>query len=268
MSSENERHVEALTAKTEADRALADFWRAYVEAGRGGFSYVAGNPRHAIRAFRAIRQLPVINAGAQSDTPGGQEVRRVLDQKGPLGLPARWWGSAVLPVLDNPGDFLKSPAAKRLRYNLRRANAEGITSSPVLPPERPGLLELANDQERNHPDETYRVTNPRNEDLSGHDLWMVAKDNAGVPLHLAVVATDGPFAVLRYFRTLGYGQQHSLSRYFAHHAVVEALAAEQVRWLVDTDPPAAQTNGVRLFQRIVGFRHMYIRRASPTSALG
>jgi hypothetical protein len=70
-----------------------------------------------------------------------------------------------------------------------------------------------------------------------------------------VVAADGQFAVLRYFRTLGDSEQHSLSRYAAHQAIVEALAAQGVHWLMDTNPPAAQTNGVRLFQRIVGFRH-------------
>lgn len=248
------------TSKNEADRTLAEFWRSYVAAGRGGFRYVARNPFHAGRAFLAVRRLPIVDAPSQSDTPGGWEVGRIIDRKGPLGLPDRWWGFAVLPVIQHPADFLESPGAKRLRRNLRLAEAEGISCSPVPEADRAELLERANHRERNHPDETYRVADPRNDDLLWHDLWLVARDKIGQPLLLVVAAIDGQLAGLRYFRTYGDSEQHSLSRYLAHQAVVEALASQGVHWLMDNEPPAAQTNGVRLFQRIVGFRHIYVRR--------
>lgn len=247
------------TPKTDADRTLAEFWRSYVESGRGGFGYVARHPVAALRAFAAIQRLPFVHPADQSDTPGGRQVREALYQKGPLGLPARWWGFAVLPVIET-AQSLDSPDAKRLRYNLRLAEAAGITCRPVEPGERRGLLEMANDRERTHPDAVYRVSAPRNDDLLDHDLWIVAENEGGQPLLLAVTATDGDIAVLRYFRTLGDTDEHSLSRYLAHHAMVEALSRLDVRWLLDTEPPAAQTNGVRLFQRIVGYRHMRIRR--------
>lgn len=247
------------TPKSRADRRLAEFWRSYVDSDLGAFGFVARNPVDAVRAFLAIQRLPFVYPALQSDTPGGEEVRRVLHQKGPLGLPARWWGYSVVPVIDT-ADSLDTPEAKRLRYNLRLADSEGITCRPVQPSERTGLLEMANDRERVHPDTTYRVAKPRNDDLQDHDLWILAEDDSGEPLLLAVAAIDGDFAVLRYFRTLGDSETHSLSRYLAHHTVVEALAEQGVRWLLDTAPPAEQTNGVRLFQRIIGYRHVRIRR--------
>lgn len=249
------------TPKSEADRALADFWRSYVESGRGGFGYVVRDPLAALRALRAVQKLPVVYPPDLSDTPGGREVQRVLNQKGPGGLPARWWSLAALPVPDSPQDSLKNPEAKRLRYHLRWAEKENVTCRPVHPGERAGLLERANAREIMHTDPTYRIANPRNDDLLEHDLWFVAQDDdAGEPLMLAVAAVDGELSVLRYFRTLGDSERHTLSRYPTHMALVEALAERRVRWLLDTEPPAAQTNGVRLFQRNLGFRHVRIRR--------
>lgn len=246
--------------KTEADQVLSEFWRAYVESGRGGFSYALRHPAAAARALRAIQRLPSVYPPEQSATAGGRELARVIHQTGPLNLPARWWGFAAFPIPSELSAALARPEAKRLRYNLRLADAADITCRLVHSDERMGLLERARHRERNHGDPVYRVADPRNDDLLDHDLWVVAQDCNGEPLTLAVIAVDGEFAVLRYFRTLGAGDDHSLSRYPAHWALVEVLAANGVRWLLDPNPPAAQTNGVRLFQRILGFRHVRIRR--------
>lgn len=261
MRSANGTAPDGRTSKTEADRFLSQFWSNYVESGRAGFGYVARHPFQALRALRATRRLPVIPATKQSDTPWGREVRRVLDLKGPLGLPARWWGYAVLPVLEDAADFLQSPEAKRLRRNLRLADEAGISVRLVAAGERADLLAQANRRERLHPDESYRVLEPDNADLLDHELWIVAEDNDLRPLLLGVAAIDGEFAILRYFRTLGDGEDYSLGRYCAHHGLVVELAERGVRWLLDSNPPAAQTNGVRLYQRIVGFRYKRIRRA-------
>lgn len=247
------------TPKTAADRTLADFWRGYVEAGPGGVGYAARHPLRALRALLAIQRLDVIFPASPSETAGGAEVHRVLYQKGPLHLPARWWGFSAVPVIDTDRS-LDSPHAKRLRYNLRLAEEEGITCRPAQPSERTGLIEIANHRERTHPNPDYRVEIPGNDDLTEHDFWLVAEDATGRPLLLAVVAIDGDLAVLRYFRTLGESESHSLSRYLAHQALIAALAQRGVEWLLDNNPPATQTNGVRLFQRIVGYRHVRIRR--------
>jgi hypothetical protein len=90
----------------------------------------------------------------------------------------------------------------------------------------------------------------------------VAEDGAGKPLLLAVIPVDGELATLRYFRTLGGGDLYSLSRYFATHALVAELSKRGVRWLLDTEPPGAQKNGVRHFQRMVGFRYVRLRVVS------
>lgn len=248
------------TPKTDADRELAEFWRSYTEPEEGGIGFVARHPIQALRAFTAIQKLRVVRPAELSDTPDGHEVRRVLLQKGgPLGFPARWWGFSAVPIIDT-ANSLGSPEAKKLRYNLRQAKKHGITCRLVEPNERTALLESANERERHHPDETYRLRSPSNDDLPDYDFWMVAEDDTGQPLLLAVVAIDGDLAVLRYFRVLGDSESHSLSRYLAHQTIVEALAQRGVKYLLDTNPPAAQSNGVRLFQRIVGYRHARIRK--------
>ena len=135
--------------------------------------------------------------------------------------------------------------------------------------ERLQLVVAADRVERNHPDPAYRVEDPRNFDLLDHDLWLVACDDEGTPLLLSVTPVDGDLATLRYFRTLGTGPAHSDSRYLMTHALVVELSRRGVRWLLDTDPPGSQKNGLRHFQRMVGFRYARVRlhRATKTLAL-
>lgn len=251
-----------VSAAVEADRALADFWTSYVEAGRGGVRYILRNPLRSFRALRGIRNLPVVRAARPSDQSGGRAVRQILDLRGPYGVPARWWGSAALAVPADASEHVEGPRAQTLRRKIRAAERHGISCRPVPRAERIGLLARANAVERTHHDEQYRVLTPCNDDLLEHDLWMVAEDGAGEPLLLAVIPVDGELATLRYFRTLGVGEPYSLSRYLATHALVVELSKRGVRWLLDTEPPGAQKNGVRHFQRMVGFRYVRLRVVS------
>lgn len=251
-----------VSAAVEADRALADFWTSYVEAGRGGVRYILRNPLRSLRALRGIRNLPVVRAARPSDQSGGRAVRQILDLRGPYGVPARWWGSAALAVPADASEHVEGPRAQTLRRKIRAAERHGISCRPVPRAERIGLLARANAVERTHHDEQYRVLTPCNDDLLEHDLWMVAEDGAGEPLLLAVIPVDGELATLRYFRTLGVGEPYSLSRYLATHALVVELSKRGVRWLLDTEPPGAQKNGVRHFQRMVGFRYVRLRVVS------
>jgi hypothetical protein len=244
------------------DQAIADFWTSYVEARRGGIRYVVRNPLCSFQALSEIRNLPVVRVPRPSDRPGGRALRAVLDLHGPLRTPARWWGSAMLAVPADPSEHLEGPHAQTLRRKIRAAERQGISCRPVQRAERIALLERANLVEQTHYDAQYRVSMPRNDDLLEHDLWIVAEDGAGEPLLLAVIPVDGEFATLRYFRTLGAGDLQSLSRYLATHALVVELSKQGVRWLVDTAPPGAQTNGVRHFQRMVGFRYRRVRAVS------
>lgn len=242
----------------EADRILAEYWTSFADTGQGAVEFVLRNPLRSLRALRAVLRLPVVATGRPSDQPGGQAIDGVLALRGPFGTPARWWGYAVLPIPDDPADHLDGSTAQTLRRKIRAAAKHGVSCRLVQAHERTGLLARANHRDRNHSDERYRDPAPRNEDILRHKLWMVAEDGNGAPLLLAVIPVDGEFATLRYFRALGEGQVYSLSRYLATHAVVRELSKIGVRWLLDNTPPGAQTNGLRHFQRMVGFRYMRV----------
>jgi O-antigen/teichoic acid export membrane protein len=250
----------------EADRVLAEFWTSYVDAGRDRVRYLLRDPRRTLRVLRAIRNLTVVRAGGPTESPGGRAVRETLEMRGAYGMPARWFGTAALEVPTVASEHLEGARAQTLRRKIRAATKRGITCRAVGPAERAGLLAIANAAEQVHRDEQYRVLVPHNDDLLEHDLWLVAEDGSGEPLLLSVIPVDGAFATLRYFRTLGTGEEYSLSRYLATHAVVAELSRRKVRWLLDTAPSGGQTNGVRHFQRMVGFGYVRIVRVASRPA--
>ncbi|GAB3249006.1 hypothetical protein [Nocardioides dilutus] len=245
-----------------ADRELADFWTSYVESPWRGPRYLLRHPLRLWGAVRATLRLPVVEA-RPSDIPGGRAIRATLDARGPLRVPARLLGSAMLAVPDDPRDHVTGRRAQTLRRKIRAAERAGVTCRSVTDAdERLRLLALANRAEQNHPDDTHRVATPDNDDLLDHDLWLVAVDGDGEPLLLSVTPVDGELATLRYFRTLGRSTVHSDSRYLMTHALVAELSRRGVRWLIDTEPPGAQKNGLRHFQRMVGFRYGRVRLAT------
>jgi hypothetical protein len=245
---------------------LAEFWTSYVDGRQRGAAFALRHPVRVWRAFRATRGLQTIEADP-SESPEGAAIRGTLSARGPLAAPARLLGMAVLTVPADPADYLEGRSAQTLRRKIRAAERAGVTWRPVTDPaERRSLLETANRAEREHPDPSYRVEAPQNDDLLTHDLWLVALDRDGTPILLSVTPVDGDIGTLRYFRTLGSGPAHSDARYLMTSVLVTELAQRGVRWLLDTEPPGAQTNGLRHFQRMVGFRYARVRllRRSPT----
>lgn len=243
----------------EAERSLAGFWATYVDEGRRGARHAVVHWRASWSALRALRQLPCI-AAAPSESPGGRAVRRVLAARVTYGVPARLLGTAVLEVPADPVDYLRGRRAQTLRRRVRSAQRRGLRTRKVVEAaERQQLLALANRAERDHRDPAYRVAAPDNGDLLDHELWVVVEDPEARTLLLAVTPVDGELATLRYFRTLGWDQAHSDARYLATVALVEELARRGVRYLLDTATPAEQTNGLRYFQRMVGFRYARVR---------
>jgi hypothetical protein len=243
----------------EAEAALAAFWTTYVDEGRPGLRFVLQHRREALAAFRTIRGLPVLEA-SPADTPGGRSVRRVLDTRASYGVPARLLGTAVLEVPADPDAYTEGRRAQTLRRKIRAAEKKGVKMRRVEDQaERADLVERANAAEQAHPDRRYRVPDPDNDDLLLHDVWLTADDQDGRPLLLAVAPRDGAFATLRYFRTLGSGDAQSDARYLATAALVTELGRHGVRHLLDTATPPEQTNGLRHFQRMVGFRYARIR---------
>lgn len=238
-----------------SEPALAEFWTSYADGEHRGAAFVLRHPVRLLQAVRSVRHLTVIKANPSS-TPGGRAVLATLSYPGPLGLPARLMGTAVLAVPADPEEHVTGSSAQTLRRKIRAAEKLGVTVRPVSDPdERRRLVKLADDAERSHPDPAYRVEEPHNQDLLEHALWLVAYDAGDQPLLLSVTPVDGQLATLRYFRTLGSGPAHSDSRYLMTHALVRELSARGVRWLIDTDPPGMQKNGLRHFQRMVGFRY-------------
>jgi hypothetical protein len=244
---------------SDSERWLASFWSSYHDSKDRGAVYLVRHPVQFARVLSAIARLPVLRA-RPSATAAGKAVRATLTLKGPLGTPARWLGSAVLVVPQPPSSHLEGRAAQTLRRKIRSAEKLGVTCVLVDDAEeRRSLLELANAAEQNHHNPRYRVATPDNQDLLRHDVWLKAVDSNGAPLLLAVIPCDGEYGTLRYFRTLGSSIAHSDSRYLATYALVQELAGRGVRYLLDTEAPGAQTNGLRHFQRMVGFRYFRVR---------
>jgi len=243
----------------ESEQALAAYWATYVEAGRGGAPFILRNWRRSWAAFQAVRRLPVVEA-RPSDLPGGRAVRRVLAARAAYGIPVRLLGTAMLEVPEDGDDFLVGRRAQTLRRKIRAAERHGLKVRRIEDDdERRTLVGVANHAEQHHVDPAYRVPTPRNDDLLDHDVWLTVDDPEGQPLLLAVAPRDGEFATLRYFRTLGASDAHSDSRYLATSALVTELAWHGVRYLLDTASPAEQTNGLRHFQRMVGFRYARVK---------
>ena len=146
---------------------------------------------------------------------------------------------------------------------MRQAQRLGVRWASVKDPEeRQRLLRLAEEWERTHHDLRYRNPNPDISGLLNHRLWLVAYSAEGRPLLLSVTPVDGEFALLSYFRTLGAGKEHSNARYLMTEVLVEQLIDFGVRYLVEAGSLAIP-NGIRHFQRIVGFRIVRIRIARP-----
>jgi len=249
-------------AHDDSEQRLAAYWDEYVEDGRRGPRHVLAHVRQSWQAWSAIRRLPVLDANP-SDSPGGRAVRSVLEARASYGVPGRLLGTAVLEVPPVPDDYLEGRRAQTLRRKIRSAHKRGLAVRRVADPaERRALLGVANSAEQTHGDPAYRVTAPNNDDLLQHDVWLVVESPEGTPLLLSVTPHDGEFATLRYFRTLGSGVAHTDARYLATSALVSELAEREVRYLIDTATPPEQTNGLRHFQRMVGFRYARVRLRS------
>lgn len=262
------RGTEALV-RAVSEPALADFWTRYVDDRHHRLLFVAHHPWWTLLALVAVLRLTWLacDLHAGDHAARGQHAHKsraavlaVLTMPGLGGLPARWTGLAALEVPADAAAYSAGARRQTLRRKCRAAERHGVVCRLVPPgPERAALVARTHDAERRHPDPWYRSEHPDNSDLLDHDLWLVAEDPAGEPLLLAVVPWSGDTAVLRYFRTLGWGAVHSDARYLATQRLVEELSRRGVRTLLDTDHPGEQSNGVRHFQRMVGFRYHRVR---------
>jgi len=241
---------------TEAstEQALSDWYADFVSAEDGKLRHALRRPAPTLAALVAVGRLRRLTAELP-DTPAGRFVHRTLTRPGPLRTPFGTTGVAVLDVPADAAEYSLGASKQTLRRKARKAQKSGVVCRPVDDAaQRRQLLACADQAEIDHVDEQYRSEQPDNCDLLDHDLWLVAFDGEGQPLMLSVTPVAGEWAQLRHFRTLGRSNAHSDARYLMSQVLVETLSARGVRYLVEGTHPAELSNGLRHFQRMVGFR--------------
>lgn len=251
---------------------LSNYFDEYVGSGKQGIPHILGRPGDSVSALIALHKRPRLVVPLPS-TPEGEAIRRSLTRRSVLGQTVVHSATSVLVLPDRQGAYEEGAAKQTLRRKSRKALARGVHWKPVNDlAERHVLLDLANDSERNHPLQDYREPNPDNDDLLDYGLWLAAYADDGRPLLLSVTPVDTDWAVLRYFRTLGGGEEHSNARYLMTQVLVDHLVGLGVLYLADVSSPVGLPNGLRHFQRMLGFRIFRVKIASsepsgPASAL-
>lgn len=251
-------------ATSDPEISISNYVKNYVDSGKSLCSYIVHHFGSSLSTLVALRRLPgqhiVLSAEAE-----GAAIRTLLS---PHSAFWRMTGliTAVLSLPREPGQYSLGASRRTLRSKVRRAGRLGLCWAEVNDPEeRRHLLQLANECERTHPDVAYRTADPDNHDLLGYRLWLAAFSADGRPLLLCVAPVDGELALLRYFRTLGSGEEQSNARYFMAEVLVERLVRLGVRYLFDGISPFWLPNGLRHFQRMLGFRivRVHIARSGP-----
>lgn len=243
----------------EAERRVARFFDAYCDVGRPGALYLLRSPRRTIRFLRDAAQLPVLTA-APSPSVDGVAVRDALVRPT---YPVRtvWQRiTAVLEVPERPADYLAGGTMHRLRRRSRIGDRAGMRWRSIDDPgERRALLAQADAFERKQAEMAGSAVDPRNEDMLPLRVWLLAEAASGEPLLLAAAAVDGEWAALRYYRVVSAMPEGNDARYWLMPVLVARLAALGVRYVADTVSPANLSNGLRHFQRAVGFRFVDVR---------
>lgn len=247
--------VDLLTREARLSQRLAEF----VDTGWSVQRYVLRRPGRVLQMLRDIRALPKADATLPDTTEAAAVkalmMRHANSRRATSGV------SAVLTLPTVPGTYLDGSSRATVRRKSRAATKRGVSVRPVPTADRRKLLELADQHELTNERGEYRVDAPDNADLLQYDLWLAAYDAEGEPIALSVTPVAGRWSALRYFRTLRNDPAASEARYLLMGAVAEELGARQVQYLVDTARPHWLPNGVRHYQRMVGFRLIRVGRA-------
>lgn len=247
--------VQAPTATEEP--LLSEYLREFAEREGSVSAHVARNPAATARAVRALLALPVLTAETSGSLEGEairREFTRFRSRRWLLGL------ATVLEIPADPAQYRAGSSKQTLRRKTRAAQSNGVTWHRVDDgEERRRLLSVANMHERLNERERYREHAPDNDDLLDYGLWLVACSADGSPILLSVTPIDGAWATLRYFRTLTCDEDASVARYWMTDVLVEHLSNAGVRYLIDAAVPHWLPNGLRHFQRMLGFRLVRLR---------
>lgn len=256
-----------------ADREakLSTFFEAFVDREQRASLFVLSHAEQSLAALIALYRLPRLTA-VLSDSVEGAAIRHGLSRS-VAGRTALHSATALLTLPTNGADYSLGPSKQTLRRKVRAARKAGVHWREVTDPaERSDLLQLSHDSERHHEQEAYRLEDPANFDLLEYGLWLVGYAQDDRPLLLAVAPIDGEWALLRYFRSLGSGQEYSDARYLMTEVLVQQLVDAGVRYLADSKSPFNLTNGLRHFQRMLGYRTfrvdlVEVDRAQPRGTL-
>jgi len=242
-----------MTTESRREAKLSQFCHDYVAARRPGFGYCFRYPGRSLSALVAIRRLPSLRAGPFDNVEGtairaelsrGSVVRRVIF---PL--------MAVLRLPPGPGQYDLGSSKQTLRRKIRRAQRLGVGWAKVVEPEeQQKLLQLAAGWEQMHPAVHPRTPPVDHSSLLRYRLWLAAYSADGRPLLLSVTPVEREWALLYYFHSLAAGEEASNARYLMTQVLVEHLIALGVRYLIDPASPLGLTNGLRHYQRMLGFR--------------
>jgi hypothetical protein len=248
------------------------FLQEYADWGGAKLAFVLRHPRRALTATGAIIRLQRLTV-TPSEQPQGQAIRAAVLPRSSF---LRTWAPvvAVLELPDSADSFGLGRPNQTLRRKVRSAQRLGIRCAAITDPdERLALLEATAAAERIHPIQRYRNEDPDNSELLGYPIWVAAYSADDRPLLLAVTPFDGEWAMLRYFRSIGSGDEQSDARYFALDALARHLIGHGVRYLFDKESITRLPAGLRHYQVMVGFKICRVRvgkqRASsprPTSS--
>jgi hypothetical protein len=241
------------TMADHREATLSQFCHDYVDVGMPGLIYCIRRPGTCLTAFVALYRMLPLRADP-SGTLEGAAIRKTLSEGSVIRrtmFPAR----AVLTLPRHPGQYDLGGSKKTLRYYARRAQRRGVHWAKVDDQEeRQKLAQVAAEWERVHPVEYYRNPDPDIGSLLNYGLWLAAYSADGQPLLLSVTPVDGQWALLRYFRTMTTGEDASNARYLMTQVLVEHLVSLGARYLIDQASPLWLSNGLRHYQRILGFR--------------
>ena len=238
---------------------LSDFFAAYVDAGRPGVRHYLRHPRATARAVQALLAQPRLTARLGA----GREAEAVatgLTHKTGIGRTVLHTASSVLELPKEAGAYASGAGRQTLRRKSRAAERAGVRWAEVTDPaERLELVRLSSARERIHPQAQYRWVDAENSHLLDHRLWLAAYGTDDEPLMLSVTPVEGEWALLRYFRTLTDSDAASNARYLMTGVLVEQLVGRGVRYLTDGTSPIGLPNGLRHFQRMLGWRIYPVR---------
>ncbi len=247
------------------EAVVSSYFECYVDCGKPGLSHILRRPAKSLRAFLSLARLPCLYVRSSPSGADGAAIRSALAPSNPL---ARVLGypTAVLDLPGEAGQYSQGASKQTLRRKVRQARRLGVRWAEVSDcAERRRLLRAADDQERTHPNAAYRNLHPDNSSLFSYELWLAAYSADGRPLLLCVTPIDGEFALLKYFRALGAGDEFSGARYLMTEVLVDHLVDRGVKYLIEGGSLAIP-NGLRHFQRMLGFHFVRTRIVSPAGA--